>query len=68
MKYIERRNKNNQTEIKHGQPTKDGHTRKCDIHGEHGILYICEEYSDEIKEKLHLMRKVFIQQCKDGKV
>lgn len=36
----------------HGQVIDEEHIRKCNIHGEHGILYICESYPEDLKKEL----------------
>ena len=44
-----------------GHPNDYGNSngRKCNIHGWHGTLYICEYYSRNLKNKLKKMAKNF---------
>lgn len=52
----------------HGKMTKYGGGRYCDKHGEHGFLYICEEYPEELREDLNMRGKAFSELLKFGKV
>ncbi len=48
-------------EIEHGcmgeEGSPDEHVRKCKVHGWHGHLYPCEEYSENLLKELEELRK-----------
>lgn len=54
--------------IKHGDIMDDRSTRKCDVHGTHGLLYVCPEYDLEKQKEVELLGDKFKQDCKNGKV
>lgn len=53
---------------KHGQLTEDGSRRYCDKHGEHGILYSCEYYPDDIQEEIEQLNVKFNEQLLNGTI
>ncbi len=60
-------------EIEHGcmgeEGSPDEHVRKCKIHGWHGYLYPCEEYSENLLKELEELRKnpkIFVESVING--
>jgi hypothetical protein len=52
--------------INHGQ--MNGAHRKCNIHGHHGVFYICNSYSRSLKNKLRILGYRFIESCRNGTI
>lgn len=44
------------------------HTRKCSKHGEHGIFYICPDYSSDIQDEIKSHREIFSSLVKSGEI
>jgi len=43
-------------------------SRKCHIHGEHGILYVCPDYSIELQKEIEKLGEEFREQCLSGEI
>jgi len=54
--------------MNHGKTSPDGSRRYCNIHGEHGFLYPCKEYPQNILEEVINLGKQFKQQCENGTI
>ncbi len=52
----------------HEKVDKYGHTRFCDAHGCHGVLYNCEEYSEETQNEIDALVDRFKEACDKGNV
>jgi hypothetical protein len=52
----------------HGKLNKEGCSRNCDVHGCHGILYVCEEYTEDIQNEIKSLGEKFREDCKKGTI
>jgi len=52
----------------HGKPTPSGSGRYCDVHGHHGILYVCDSYPKEIQKEVEDLGHEFRKQCAEGTI
>jgi len=43
-------------------------SRKCHIHGEHGILYVCPDYSIELQKEIKKLGEKFREDCVSGEI
>jgi len=56
------------SEVKHGTMTEDRSGRHCHKHGEHGFLYSCSEYPEDLRKEIEDLGEKFRQECKDGSI
>lgn len=50
----------------HGILNEDGTQRYCDVHGTHGVLYVCKSYPLEMKKEIESLGDEFRKQCQEG--
>ena len=60
-------------ELKHGDIERRRHAmwwnaRKCDVHGWHGPLYVCQSYPKALKKKIRSQGYKFSYLCRTGKI
>lgn len=43
-------------------------SRKCNVHGEHGILYVCPEYPLQLQKEIIEQGNKFRELCRTGEM